>query len=45
MHKTKFKSKTGNPNVDLLLGDLSSQAEIRKLAEDIQARVTLQCTY
>ena len=38
--QNEIKSKTGNPNVDLLLDDLSSQAEIRKLAEDIQARYT-----
>ena len=38
--QNEIKSKTGNPNVDLLLDDLSSQAEIRKLVEDIQARYT-----
>ena len=38
--QNEIKSKTGNPNVDLLLDDLSSQAEIRKLAEAIQARYT-----
>ena len=38
--QNEIKSKTGNPNVDLLLDDLSSQAEIRKLAEEIQARYT-----
>lgn len=38
--QNEIKSKSGNPNVDLLLADLSSQAEIRKLAEDIKARYT-----
>jgi NAD(P)-dependent dehydrogenase (short-subunit alcohol dehydrogenase family) len=36
--QNEIKSKSGNPKVDLLLADLWSQAEIRKLAEDIQAR-------
>jgi NAD(P)-dependent dehydrogenase (short-subunit alcohol dehydrogenase family) len=36
--QNEIKSKSGNPKVDLLLADLSSQVEIRKLAEDIKAR-------
>ena len=36
--QNEIKSQSGNPKVDLLLADLSSQAEIRKLAEDIQER-------
>jgi NAD(P)-dependent dehydrogenase (short-subunit alcohol dehydrogenase family) len=36
--QNEVKSKSGNPKVDLLLADLSSQGEIRKLAEEIEAR-------
>lgn len=36
--RNEIKSKSGNPKVDLLLADLSSQGEIRKLAEDIKSR-------
>jgi NAD(P)-dependent dehydrogenase (short-subunit alcohol dehydrogenase family) len=36
--QNEVKSKSGNPKVDLLLVDLSSQGEIRKLVEDIEAR-------
>lgn len=36
--QNEIQSKSGNPDVDLLLADLSSQAEIRKLAEEITAR-------
>jgi NAD(P)-dependent dehydrogenase (short-subunit alcohol dehydrogenase family) len=34
----EIKSVTGNPNVDLLLADLSSQAEVRRLAEEFKSR-------
>ncbi|MFB0537455.1 MAG: SDR family oxidoreductase [Anaerolineae bacterium] len=34
----EIKSATGNPNVDLLLADLSSQAEVRRLAEEFKSR-------
>ncbi len=34
----EIKRKSGNPKVDLLLADLSSQAEIRNLVGDIQGR-------
>lgn len=34
---TEIKTVTGNPNVDLLLADLSSQAEVRRLAEEFKA--------
>jgi NAD(P)-dependent dehydrogenase (short-subunit alcohol dehydrogenase family) len=33
----EIKTVTGNPNVDLLLADLSSQAEVRRLAEEFKA--------
>jgi len=36
--QNEIQNKSGNPDVDLLLADLSSQAEIRKLAEEITAR-------
>ena len=36
--QNEIKSKNGNPKVDLLIADLSSQVEIRKLAGEIQAR-------
>lgn len=36
--QNEIKRKSGNSKVDLLLTDLSSQAEIRKLAEEIKAR-------
>lgn len=39
--RNEIKSKSGNPKVDLLLADLSSQGEIRKLAEDIKSRYPL----
>lgn len=35
---TEIKSATGNPNVDLLLADLSSQAEVHRLAEEFKSR-------
>lgn len=38
MVQNEIKNKTGNPKVDLLIADLSSQAAVRKLAEDLKAR-------
>jgi NAD(P)-dependent dehydrogenase (short-subunit alcohol dehydrogenase family) len=37
---SEIKTESGNSKVDLLLADLSSQAEVRKLAEEIKARYT-----
>ena len=34
----EIKAATGNPDVDLLLADLSSQAEVRRLAEEVKSR-------
>jgi NAD(P)-dependent dehydrogenase (short-subunit alcohol dehydrogenase family) len=34
----EVKAATGNPTIDLLLADLSSQSEVRRLAEDLKAR-------
>jgi NAD(P)-dependent dehydrogenase (short-subunit alcohol dehydrogenase family) len=34
----EVKAATGNPTIDLLLADLSSQGEVRRLAEDLKAR-------
>jgi retinol dehydrogenase-14 len=34
----EVKAASGNPNVDLLLADLSSQAEVRRLAEEVKSR-------
>jgi NAD(P)-dependent dehydrogenase (short-subunit alcohol dehydrogenase family) len=36
--RVKIIEKSGNPKVELLLADLSSQAEIRRLAENFKAR-------
>jgi NAD(P)-dependent dehydrogenase (short-subunit alcohol dehydrogenase family) len=36
--RDEIKQKTGNQKVELMLADLSSQAQIRKLAEDFKAR-------
>jgi NAD(P)-dependent dehydrogenase (short-subunit alcohol dehydrogenase family) len=36
--RAEIKSLTGNPHIDLILADLSSQSEVRRLAEDIRAR-------
>lgn len=33
-----LKARSGNPLVELMLADLSSQAEVRRLAEEFQAR-------
>ena len=35
----EIKAATGNPNVDLLLADLSSQAAIRQLAKEFTSLV------
>ena len=34
----EIRSATGNPNVDLLLADLSSQQEVRRLASDFKRK-------
>lgn len=34
----EIRSKSGNPNLDVLLADLSSQAAIRRLAEEFQRK-------
>jgi NAD(P)-dependent dehydrogenase (short-subunit alcohol dehydrogenase family) len=34
----EISAASGNPNVDLLLADLSSQASVRQLARDVQSR-------
>jgi NAD(P)-dependent dehydrogenase (short-subunit alcohol dehydrogenase family) len=35
--RDEIKQKSGNPNVELMLADLSSQAQIRRLANDFKA--------
>jgi NAD(P)-dependent dehydrogenase (short-subunit alcohol dehydrogenase family) len=34
----EIKSTSGNPNIELLIADLSSQKEIRRLADEVKAR-------
>jgi NAD(P)-dependent dehydrogenase (short-subunit alcohol dehydrogenase family) len=34
----EVKAATGSPTIELLLADLSSQSEVRRLAEDLRAR-------
>jgi len=36
--QAEIKAASGNPSVELLLADLSSQAEVRGLAQDVKAR-------
>lgn len=38
--QSEIKAQSGNPNVDLLLADLSSQKSIRQLADDFKQRYT-----
>src|ERR1700726_3554770 len=36
--QSEIKAQSGNPNIDLLLADLSSQQSIRQLADDFKQR-------
>lgn len=36
--QAEIQAASGNPNIDLLLGDLSSQAEVRRLVQDFKSR-------
>ncbi len=36
--QSEIKQESGNPNIDLMIADLSSQQSIRKLAEDFKQR-------
>lgn len=38
--QSEIKAQSGNPNIDLLLADLSSQKSIRQLADDFKQRYT-----
>jgi NAD(P)-dependent dehydrogenase (short-subunit alcohol dehydrogenase family) len=36
--QAEVQAASGNPNIDLLLGDLSSQAEVRRLVQEFKSR-------
>jgi len=36
--QNEIRALTGNPDIDLILADLSSQSEVRRLAEDVKSR-------